>query len=395
MRGVIDRIFVLIFAGLLAAPLLQMASHLVPEPTVEERREPRSVPAPFTRLMAMDRHLADDVNGWFNDRFGFRSLLIRLKNEIDYQLFATSDRVMIGRDGWLFDKAFVKAVLSDEKNAGLDQPILKSLRHLRDCLAERGVRLVFVLNPSKISFHQAFLPVELPSTPPSLARRLADVLHHEPGLLFIDGEHILSAHRGETLFQKTDIHMNLKAASYIYREMVAQIAQMNGRPAPVLPPEQWSEGAWHDGSEERFLAKFLPVKDTTYTTPVIFSALRNDDLDTFEYKVGESELQNYSGYPLYDWVFTNKRPSSTLLPPMMLFGTSFADPFFMLKYNEAFETIYRTRSNIPERIQGLMRHLPNEVKIFVLEFPEPLLTSILGLGLPQDCARQRAPTVQN
>jgi alginate O-acetyltransferase complex protein AlgJ len=376
---------VFIFAAILAAPLLQMVTRLVPEPAVEERREPRSIATPLIRLAAMDPHLSDDVNAWFNDRFGFRSVLIRIKNEIDYQLFDASDKVFIGRDGWLFQKDFVNNILRNEKNAALDQPILDTLRNLRDCLAKRGVKLVFVLNATKVSFYQQFLPVTLPSEPPRAARRVTEVLHREPGLLFVDGEEILSEHKDEMLFFKTDIHMNLKAASYVYRKMVAQIAQVSGRPAPVFAPELWSEGVWHGGDEERFLAKIFPLRDTNYTTPNMFSAFKSDDFGTFEYKIGNSELPKYQDLPLYDWIFRNRRPSSTLLPAMMLFGTSFADPFFALKYNEVFKTIYRTRSNVPERIGPLLRHLPADVKIFVLEFPEPFLTMVLGLNQAQDC----------
>ena len=97
MRVAMDRIFVLLFAAILAAPLLQMATHLVHEPLVDELRQPHTISAPLGRLVAMDPRLSDDVNGWFNDHFGLRSVLIRLKNEIDYQLFKTSDKVLIGR----------------------------------------------------------------------------------------------------------------------------------------------------------------------------------------------------------------------------------------------------------------------------------------------------------
>jgi hypothetical protein len=89
---VADRIFISVFALLLAAPLLQMATRFIPEPYIEELRRPNSVPEPLARLVAMDAHLADDINGWFNDRFVFRSVLIRLKNEVDYQLFRTSEK---------------------------------------------------------------------------------------------------------------------------------------------------------------------------------------------------------------------------------------------------------------------------------------------------------------
>jgi hypothetical protein len=63
VAAAIDRVFVLLFCVLFVAPLLQMLTYLVPEPAVEERRKLKALPAPLSRLTAMDRHLSDDVNG--------------------------------------------------------------------------------------------------------------------------------------------------------------------------------------------------------------------------------------------------------------------------------------------------------------------------------------------
>src|ERR1700733_12839227 len=196
MKIAVDRTFILIFALLFVAPLLQMVAGFVHEPKVEERREARPVPELQHRLLALDPTLSNDVNGWFDDRYGFRSFLIRLHNEIDYQAFSTSDKVLIGGDGWLFDKDFVNLVVRDAKNAELDPQIMEALRRLRDCVAQRGVKLVFVLNPTKSSISRQFLPTALPlDPPPRLSRRLAAALEQESGITFIDGEEILSRHR--------------------------------------------------------------------------------------------------------------------------------------------------------------------------------------------------------
>jgi alginate O-acetyltransferase complex protein AlgJ len=378
--------FVLVFAAILAAPLLQMVFHFAREPVVDERREARSIPAPIARLTALDPHLFDDVNGWFDDRLGFRSVLIRLKNEIDYQIFSTSDKVIIGSHGWLFQRTFVNRIVGNARDPSLSQQALDALMNLQVCLARRGVELVFVLNSTKSSIYPQFLPEKLPvDPPPRQARRLAEELYKNPQILFIDGERILSRHSGEQLFNKIDVHINLIGASYVYREMVTKIAHFIGKQPPDIPPEAWSAVNWSDGSEARFLAKFLPVEDIVYNTPRSNTALSSDNLGTFEYDVGKSELQERPDLPLYDWIFRNKRPEATLLPPMMLFGTSFSDSFFALRYNEFFKTVYRTRSNYPELIGPLLRNLPDDVKIFVLEFPEPLFALMLRLDQPRDC----------
>jgi hypothetical protein len=336
----------------------------------------------------MDPSLSTDVNRWFDDRYGFRSVLIRLHNEADYQLFGVSDKVLIGRQGWLYEKDLVDYVVADEADAGLEDKALDALRSLRDCLTQRGIKFVFVLNPNKSSIYPQFLPAKLPlDPPPRLSRRLAAVLDHEPGITFVDGEAILRRHDDEELFYKTDLHMNLKASAYIYREMVAQIARLTGRRAPLPAPESWRAVNWNGGSEERFLAKFLPLKNTSYVTPSTSAAFKSDANGTFEWNVGSSGVPDHAELPLFDLIFHNKRPAATLLPPMMLFGTSFSDGFFELTYNDAFAAVYQTRSNIAERIGPLLRELPGDVQIFVLEFPEPYLWLVPRLDDPGFCSR--------
>jgi hypothetical protein len=382
MRTWINRAFAVLFAALLAAPLLQMVTHLVREPLVEERRQPQPIPSLWSRLAAMDPTLSTDVNRWFDDRYGFRSVLIRLHNEGDYQLFGVSDKVLIGRQGWLFEKDLVDDVVDDAGNAALEDRILDTLRGLRDCLAQRNVKLVVVLNATKSSIYPQFLPQKLPiDPPPRLAPRLAAELAREPGITFIDGERILRQHDDEALFYQTDLHMNLKGAAYVYRDMVTQVARITGRPAPLLAPESWSAGNWNGGSEARFLAKYLALPNTSYTTPSTRAAFKDDGNGAFEHNVGRAGIANPPDLPLFDLIFKNKRPAATLLPPLMLFGTSFSDGFFELTYNDAFAAVYQTRSNVPERIGPLLRELPGDVQVFVLEFPEPYLSLIPRLGM--------------
>jgi hypothetical protein len=354
-----------------------MATHLVREPLVEERRQPQPIPRFWSRLAGLDTSLSTDVNRWFDDRYGFRSTLIRLHNEVDYQVFDTSVKVIIGRRGWLFEKDILDDVVANAHDPVLEGRILETLRGLRDCLAQRGVKLVVVLNPTKSSIYPQFLPVRLPlDPPPRLSRRLAAALGHEPGFTVIDGERILAPHDDEVLFYQTDLHMNLRGSSYVYRDMVVQIARITGRPAPNLAPETWSTDNWDGGSEARFLAKLLRLANTRYLTPSGRAAFKSDDNGDFESNVGSAGIDDPPGLPLFDVIFKNKRPAATLLPPMMLFGTSFSDEFFGLTYNDVFAAVYQAHSNVPERIGPLLRQLPGDVQVFVLEFPEPYLSLI-------------------
>jgi hypothetical protein len=388
VRVAINRVFVLLFAAILAAPLLQMATHFVHEPLVEEQRQPHTISEPLARLVALDPRLSDEVNGWFNDHFGFRSVLIRLKDEVDYQLFKTSDKVLIGREGWLFDKGLADNIVKDATNPTLEMQIIGAIRNLRDCLAHHDIKLVFVLNSTKTTIYARYLRTRLPvDPPPRLASRLAESLRHEPGISFVDGERILAEHGNEELFYKTDLHFNLKGAAYVYREMLLQIARAVGRPAPQIAPEVWSEVDWDGGSEARFLAKFLPLKNTSYITPNSNTVFTDDANGTFEWHVGISALRKYPELT-YD-IFRNKRAKSALLPPILLFGTSFSNYIFSLRYNELFAAVYQMHAFAPVyRMHALLNHLPDDVKIFVLEMPEPFLSEITKIDPSPDCGTE-------
>jgi hypothetical protein len=354
---------------------------------VEELRQPHTIATPLARLVAMDPTLSDDVNGWFNDHFGLRSVLIRLKNEVDYQLFKTSDKVLIGRAGWLFDKSLADNIVKDATNPSLEKQIIGAIRDLRDCLARRDIRLVFVLNATKTTIYARFLRTKLPvDPPPRLASRLAESLRHEPGISFIDGERILAEHGNEELFYKTDLHFNLKGAAYVYRDMLAQIARAVRRPAPQIAPETWRAIDWNDGTEARFLAKFLPLENTSYISPNSSSTFADDENGTFERNVRIPQLSKYPELT-FD-IFRNKRAKPELLPPMLIFGTSFSEFIFSLRYNELFETVYQTHAKAPEDIVPLLKHLPDDVKIFVLEIPEPFLSRIAKMDPSPDCGTE-------
>jgi hypothetical protein len=162
--------------------------------------------------------------------------------------------------------------------------------------------------------------------------------------------------------------------------MLARIAQAVGRPAPQIAPEALSAIDWNGGSEARFLAKFLPLKNTSYISPNASPAFADDDNGTFDRDVTISGLPKVT----FD-VFRTKRPQAALLPPMLIFGTSFSDYIFALHYNALFETIYQTRAETPGDIVPLLGHLPDDVKIFLLEMPEPFLSRIASMDPSPNC----------
>jgi len=163
---------------------------------------------------------------------------------------AGSEEAYIGKDGWLFYRPDVDALL---KPAGaLDAAALGVATFAAD-LAERGVSLVFVPVPSKA----AIQPEELapgkfsaPLTPQGWSRFAANLENawrrlavarglsgaHAP--LVFDPSSLLWQEKtksGQSQFLRTDSHWTPSAMAMVSKEIATSALGIMGRPSPVSP----------------------------------------------------------------------------------------------------------------------------------------------------------------
>src|SRR5882757_4095033 len=96
------RMFLTVAAALIVLPLVQMMFGVFQVGLLNEKRTRYEIQNLWPRLQRGDVTLAADINKWFDDHYGFRDLLIRLKNQFDYSVFGTSQRISVGKSGWLF-----------------------------------------------------------------------------------------------------------------------------------------------------------------------------------------------------------------------------------------------------------------------------------------------------
>lgn len=184
---------------------------------------------------------------WLNDRIGFRKQLIQVYQTARYYGWTPSllskslskrgkaatgvightsnttaiasgqDRVLIGREGWLFYQS--DSVIDDYRGTNLfsEQELAqwkKILTERRDWLAKRGIRYVFVVAPNKNAIYPEFMPrsINRVSTRSRLSQ-LADYMARESDVTFINLlEPMLAAKPQQRLFHKTDTHWNAYGA---------------------------------------------------------------------------------------------------------------------------------------------------------------------------------------
>src|ERR1700733_3263711 len=100
---------------------------------LEERRAPNPFPSP-PLLLGTTGEFATALNNWFDDRVGFRDLLIRTKNPIEFKFFKTSKKVYVGSNGWLFLRGEGHAVseLDGDGILALEESSVKLAQRLRE-----------------------------------------------------------------------------------------------------------------------------------------------------------------------------------------------------------------------------------------------------------------------
>ncbi len=377
--GAASLLFLVIVAVCLVVPLVQTLLPVFPNlvAPLEERRQPLPFPSPKLLLQA-NGNFADGLNAWFDDRVGFRDLFIRTKNQIDYSLFATSRKVYVGKDGWLFDRDPVDplAELTPAKMTALKQSFVT----LAEVLARRGIRLVVVGHPDKVRIYPEMAPPSMPlPLPNDNVSKFRQFLAREPSLIFIDAEAILRKEKTRTsehLFAKTDLHETEVGALPVVMEIIARIAEAEGR-----PEIHWQEDfklaheIWGPGNEGRFLAPLISITEANfphfvggYTSgteqpdgswhgPALDALNRADD------GVGRA----------YDFGF-DSRPDlcARRLPGMVLFGNSFSDLYWAMGLHRYFCASRRARNPI-SRFKPFYDSIPEGTKYFIFQYYVPWL----------------------
>jgi hypothetical protein len=192
---------------------------------------------------------------WFEDHFGFRSMLIRWYGITRYFWLdvSPSPTVSRGQDGWLF--YMEDGGLDDFTNEHLMTPgelvnWRKTIVRARDWCAARGIAYLFTVPPDKHTIYpDKFDPTIHQLSPMSRTDQLMTATLDTGAVLDVRQE-IAAASRNERLFHVTDTHWNERGAYIAYRQIIdAARARVPGIPPP------------HDRSEFNATTRQLDGRD--------------------------------------------------------------------------------------------------------------------------------------
>ena len=221
------------FSSCIVAPLI---GHLLGTAGAEtiwlvEQRQPSPRPG-WPRDTAQIRQVPNQLDAYFDDHFGFRSRLLSLNSSLLFSVGVSgSDRVMIGKDNWLFLRNRHHVV---EEYRGLIDPgereidsWIQQMKQRQDWLGQRGVHSLVVIPPNKHSVYSEFLPSWVTQVAANRFDRISRKAE-TAGLNFLDLRPTLLGGKETSsglLYSRGGTHWNARGAYLSYRSVMAELAR--------------------------------------------------------------------------------------------------------------------------------------------------------------------------
>lgn len=354
MRHIYRLVFIATFLALTLLPGLQMLTDWAPDEPVNEQR--RLAPKP---TFAHPGRAPAEANAWYSDHFGLRSLLIRVKAEIDYRVFGFSDRVHIGKDGYLFYRATldVEKPRIERMLAATGPAMVSNLRRYAEALQRKGINVVVAVNLLGDRFLSEKLPDDVASRRP--LRRIDGFIsdiQKIPNVQFIDTTALLEQDaKSIPIFHKTDFHWNDPASFSTAKAMVDLISKDEGRAQSIWAHQLKYDTREFSGGIALFMPLFEPMTEVSIFTH-----------DNWPVPAGFKRELNVGPYEKV----TTTSPSPKLLSTAYVIGDSFMDCIERNGFSEYFSATYRLRWHYQLTLSKITQALPTNARTVVLQFIE-------------------------
>lgn len=321
---------------------------------VQELRVLASFPTEWRgRLLDVDKNYVQ-FEHWYGDHLGLRDLMIRTKNEADYQLFRSSSRAYFGSDNYIYGRHLVDLELPATEallnSKGSIEAVHIGLVGYAKQLQSEGVTPIFVIPMQKeylVPDHLPFFAPRLPQNSNFMA--LYDRLKRDPDVNVIDVLGILESLRSQyPIYYKQDFHWTDMSALAVARDTTNLIANLEHSSVRWEHPIE-IEYAPTVGSDARFAAR-LDAKEKTLEPELV---RRWKSVHT------QSTLNAAQTGLEYD---TDTLERTGLLPPTCMYGNSFSDGMLragIADYYQRFTKLDRARplSSVPELVKGRCKYV--------------------------------------
>jgi len=365
-----------LFGLILMAPVtLTMTGTALTRPLEENRlREkfPSLASCEFSRLDECFKK----VDSWFNDNYQPRDLLTKLKTQIDYSVFSTSDKVHIGSDSWLFYRSTMdiqKVAIERMPQSDFDN-LLASLDALDRYLGRRNIQLIVLPMPLKDVIYPEYLPMSAPNLPKiSRYQQLRQWLAGHESIITIDAyDHLTRRKNDAHAFHKTDFHWNDPAGYLFAQKLVNKLWEIqSGEPGALWDEPLSVEERVYSGGQ----ANFLPL----LATPREKALFLDPDLAKPKGKYTDSAATGF-----WTYIYDGTDDPRGKLDGLVVVGDSFFDALHRSGIDSYFSSVHRA-SLQPDRFPEIYANIPDGTRYLILEFIETDIFSysVHGLSVPE------------
>lgn len=163
MKKIIEIILCIIISLLLSLAFVQKQYGLFKVRSLDGEFVPAPRPE-FTWKTWNSAEYQSAFNKFVEENIGFRDILIRITNQVDFSLFRKvhAEGVVLGKDDYLYEYDYIRAYLGiDYVGEYTIDKKLRRLKFVQEYLKkEKGIHLVLVFEPSKVNVYPEFVPRE-------------------------------------------------------------------------------------------------------------------------------------------------------------------------------------------------------------------------------------------
>lgn len=255
---------------------------------------------------------------YLEERLGFRSWLIRVRNQLVYSLFRQSrvSTVVVGKDDVLFQPSDVEACLGKYYSSSEMENRVKRLKVIQDSLQAHGTQFLLVAAPGKTHLLPAMLPKQYANQPRTLSNYDAVMLAaHRYGLNVLDGVSLLKSWQDTTrfpLFPRGGVHWSGYAVSLVADTLFRRIEYMTKRDVPDFASHGYTVATtidsvrYTDDDVQKVLNLLWEVKPYPLAYPRVVFGPEVGKQRVNALVIGDSFAQSfYNFYPYFQNLFAS------------------------------------------------------------------------------------------
>ncbi len=364
-----------LFGLILIAPVtLTLTDTELTKPLEENRLREKFPDMASCDLMQVDECFRR-VDTWFNDNYRPRDLLTKLKTQIDYSVFSTSDKVHIGPDGWLFYRSTmdVQKVAAERLPQPQFEKLLTDLDALERYLENRNIQLIVLPIPLKDAVYAEYLPSSIPNLPESSRyQQLRKWLATHDSIITIDAyDHLINRKQEARAFHKTDFHWNDPAGFLFAEKLVNKLwGFQTGESTALWAQELTMEERVTSGGQANFLPLLVTPKEHGLFLDVTWQSAKGKHTYNAANK-------------FWSYTYDGTGDERSVLGGVVVMGDSFFDAMHRSGVDSYFSSVHRS-SVQPAQFPEIYSKIPHGTRYFIFEFIESSIYSfsVLGLAVP-------------